>query len=186
MAAIRPRLSRVHIPSLNHRRRYHSNHSQTVSYIDADTRMPRGWIRQVLEAFERDKILVCVSGPYVYHDATRVESAFVRLYWRLLAAPAYRLTGFMVVGGNFAARGAALLRIGGFDTTIPFYGEDTNIARRLAAIGLVHFDKSLVMPTSARRLHAEGSVMTAIRYGVNFLSEALLRRPATLRYRDVR
>jgi glycosyltransferase involved in cell wall biosynthesis len=157
-----------------------------LAYVDADTRMPPGWIGCVLEAFDRDETLVCVSGPYVYHDATPTEAAFVRLYWRILASPAYRLTGFMVVGGNFAARGEALVRMGGFDTTIAFYGEDTNIARRLAGIGRVCFDGNLVMPTSARRLHAEGPIMTAIRYGANFVSEAVLRRPVTLRYRDVR
>lgn len=157
-----------------------------LAYIDADTRMPPGWVRRVLEAFTREETLVCISGPFDYYDATRTEAAFVRLYWRVLAAPAYRLTGFMVVGGNFAVRADALRRIGGFDTTIAFYGEDTDIARRLAQIGRVSFDRALIMPTSSRRLHAEGSIMTALRYGSNFASEAILHRPITSRYRDIR
>jgi glycosyltransferase involved in cell wall biosynthesis len=156
-----------------------------LAYVDADTRMPGGWVRRVLDKFNDDQV-VCVSGPYVYHDITRTKAALVRMYWRLIAAPAYWLTGYMAVGGNFAARADALAKIGGFDTTISFYGEDTNIARRLANVGCVVFDKNLMMLTSARRLHAEGFVRTALRYAMNFATEATYGRPFTTRYRDIR
>ncbi|XBS71453.1 hypothetical protein ABK905_11265 [Acerihabitans sp. KWT182] len=89
-------------------------------------------------------------------------------------------------GGNFAASKAALLRIGGFDTSIPFYGEDTNIARRLAGEGRVRFILSMVMETSARRLKEEGFITTAMRYVLNFMSEAIRNKPATSVYRDIR
>lgn len=157
-----------------------------LAYIDADTRMPSGWIARVLDTFARDEQVVCVSGPYVYYDLPALKSRLVRAYWLMLASPMYRLTRFLAVGGNFAARKDALLRIGGFDTTIPFYGEDTNIARRLSSVGTVVFDLKLAMRTSARRLHAEGFVTTAIRYALNFLSEAFLKRPLTMLYRDIR
>ena len=157
-----------------------------LAYVDADTRMPRGWIGRILDAFNANDQVVCVSGPYVYYDVTFGKAAFVRLYWRLIAAPAYRLAGYMAVGGNFAARAAALASIRGFDTTIPFYGEDTDIARRLARVGWVVFDRDLIMPTSARRLHAEGFFVTAIRYAANFATEVVLGRPLTTRYRDIR
>lgn len=159
---------------------------EIVAYIDADTCMPRGWLARVLDGFERDARVVCVSGPYVYHDLPALRRALVRLYWLVLAMPVYAWTGYMAVGGNFAATRRALLDIGGFDTSIAFYGEDTNIARRLARAGRVRFDLRLVMPTSARRLHAEGFVVTAARYVANFLSEAVLKRPLTTRYRDIR
>jgi glycosyltransferase involved in cell wall biosynthesis len=157
-----------------------------LAYVDADTRMPPGWIGRVLDTFDDDDQVVCVSGPYVYHDVTRAKAAFVRLYWRLIATPAYTLTGYMAVGGNFAARADALAKIGGFDTTIPFYGEDTDIARRLASIGHVVFDKNLIMLTSARRLHSEGFGRTALRYAANFTTEAIYGRPITTRYNDIR
>jgi glycosyltransferase involved in cell wall biosynthesis len=157
-----------------------------LAYVDADTRMPPGWIRRVIDTFDGDDQVVCVSGPYVYHDVTRVKAALVRLYWRVIATPAYGLTGYMAVGGNFAARAGALAMIRGFDMTIPFYGEDTDIARRLAGVGHVVFNKDLIMLTSARRLHSEGFVRTALRYAANFAAEALFGRPATTHYRDIR
>jgi cellulose synthase/poly-beta-1,6-N-acetylglucosamine synthase-like glycosyltransferase len=41
-------------------------------------------------------------------------------------------------GGNFAVRREALDAIGGFDTRIEFHGEDTDLGRRLFAIGKVN------------------------------------------------
>jgi len=38
--------------------------------------------------------------------------------------------GSMVQGGNFVLRRDALIAAGGFDTSITFYGEDTDVARR--------------------------------------------------------
>jgi hypothetical protein len=96
------------------------------------------------------------------------------------------MTRYMVVGGNFAARRSALEQIGGFDTEIAFYGEDTNIARRLHAAGKVMFLLRLPMRTSSRRLQEEGMAVMAGKYVANFLSEVVLKRPVTRAYRDIR
>lgn len=159
---------------------------EILAYIDADTRMPPGWIARVLRAFAANLRVVCISGPYIYYDATPLERALVRLYWIFLAVPAYWVTRYMVVGGNFAARKDSLIEIGGFDPDIAFYGEDTDIARRLHAAGKVQFVLRLPMHTSSRRLHAEGLWVTALRYAANFLSEVTLSRPVTQSYQDVR
>ena len=45
----------------------------------------------------------------------------------------------MAVGGNFIVRKSALEAVGGFNCEIPFYGEDTDIAQRLSAVGRVLF-----------------------------------------------
>jgi glycosyltransferase involved in cell wall biosynthesis len=159
---------------------------ELLGYVDADTRMPPGWITRVLQTFELNPRVVCVSGPYVYYDATGWQRTLVRLYWILLASPAYWITRYMVVGGNFAVRRCALEQIGGFDTGIAFYGEDTNIARRLSAVGKVIFLLRLSMRTSARRLRAEGLVVASGKYVANFLSEVVLKQPVTQAYRDIR
>jgi GT2 family glycosyltransferase len=157
-----------------------------LAFVDADTRMPAGWITRVLESFEKNQKVVCVSGPYLYYDSSRIERALIFSYWACLAMPVYWLTRYMVVGGNFAAKRDALHAIGGFDLNIAFYGEDTNIARRLAAVGKVKFLMRLRMPTSPRRLHSEGLWSTALKYVANFLSEVILKRPVTSLYQDVR
>jgi len=159
---------------------------EILAYVDADTRMPPGWITRVLRSFETNHRVVCVSGPYIYYDASPLARTLVRLYWIFLAIPAYWVTRYMVVGGNFAARKQALIAIGGFDTQIAFYGEDTNIARRLHAVGKVSFVMRLPMHTSSRRFQAEGLCSTALSYAANFLSEVILSRPITRFYRDIR
>ncbi len=157
-----------------------------LAFIDADTRMPPGWLGKVLDAYEKNGDLVCISGPYRYFDLPGIKSLLVKFYWLLLAKPTYWFTRYMAVGGNFAASKQALLRIGGFDTSIAFYGEDTNIARRLAVEGRVQFDLGMVMETSARRLKEEGFTTTAVRYVLNFMSEVIRNKPATSAYRDIR
>ncbi len=157
-----------------------------LAFVDADTHMPPGWIKRVLTSFAANPNMVCISGPYIYYDAPLLNRIFVRLYWTLLAMPTYWITRYMVVGGNFAAKKSALLEIGGFDTNIEFYGEDTNIARRLSAVGKVKFSMRLPMPTSSRRLHAEGLWATALKYVANFLSEVVIKRPVTRSYKDIR
>lgn len=159
---------------------------EIIAFIDADTRMRPGWLARVLDLYREKPDAVCVSGPYSYYDLAKFKSALVRLYWLMLAKPTYLFTQYMAVGGNFAARRDALIAIGGFDTNIAFYGEDTNIARRLAEVGRVVFDLGLIMPTSARRLCEEGFMVTAMRYMVNFMSEVVLKRPSTSAYRDIR
>ena len=47
-----------------------SSHGELVANIDADTRMPAGWLTQVVEAFDKDSKLVVLSGPLVYFDTS--------------------------------------------------------------------------------------------------------------------
>lgn len=161
-----------------------ASYGEVVGYVDADTRMPPGWIDKVLEGFQ-DSDVVCMSGPYIYYDATLVQRALVRSFFYVGKAT-YWVTRYMAIGGNFAARRSALEKIGGFDTEIDFYGEDTDIARRLCAVGKVKFTFDLPMPTSARRMHGEGIVTMGRKYLVNFLSEVILKRPVTQVYKDFR
>ena len=157
-----------------------------LAYIDADTHMPSGWAERVRKTFRTSPDTVCLSGPYVYYDSSPLQKFFVSLYWDLLGMPMYFLLGYLVVGGNFAIRKETLDAMEGFDTTISFYGEDTNIARRAHEHGKVTFSKSLKMYTSARRLQGQGVLNTAFTYMANFLSEAIRRKPATTSYQDIR
>ena len=96
------------------------------------------------------------------------------------------VTGELVFGGNFAARREAMLAVGGFDTSIEFYGEDQNIVQRLKKVGKYKFSWRMVAETSARRFNAEGVLNMVGTYAANFLSSAILKRPAIGSYRDIR
>ena len=66
--------------------------------------------------------------------------------------------GAVLYGGNFTVHRDALEAIGGFDTAIEFHGEDTNVGRRLAEVGLVRLSPRWFIYTSARRYKAMGRV----------------------------
>ena len=83
-------------------------------------------------------------------------------------------------------RRAALSAIGGFDTSIEFHGEDTNLGRRLAAVGTVELNYGCCVYTSARRYKALGRGRIFRLYVRNFWSEILHHRPKDLVHDDVR
>lgn len=157
-----------------------------VAYIDADTRMPKGWAEQVEDVFATRPEVVGFSGPAHYWDATGWQRLLLGLSWWISAPLMYRLVGYMIYGAHFAARRSALIHAGGFDTSISFYGEDTDIARRLSKEGKVLFRMNFFIYSSARRFKKEGFLKTNIIYSLNFLWPALFGKPFTKRYRDIR
>jgi len=157
-----------------------------IAYLDADTRMPPGWVARVEKEFARRPKMVSLSGPFHYYDLPPFKKFLAEGLWFLTAMPTYWLIGFMVLGANFVAKREALLQIGGFDTTIAFYGEDTNIAWRLSKAGAVRFDMRFFILGSGRRLLEEGIVSTFWRYAMNYFSTALYHKPLTKQYKDIR
>jgi glycosyltransferase involved in cell wall biosynthesis len=168
---------------------------ELIANVDADSRLTPGWVRQVLETFaefeRKGKSLVALSGPVEYYDLTASQMVSVHLFY-LLAFLLYALNryvlraGSMVQGGNFVLRRDALASIGGFNTSIAFYGEDTDIARRLNRVGKVVFTFQLKMFSSARRLKKEGMLTIGMRYTMNYLWTTFRKKPFTEEYIDIR
>lgn len=156
-----------------------------LAFIDADTRMPKGWVEKIKNAFSKNAKLACLSGPYTYYDVSPVENFFIRTYWPVASATG-ALTECVVIGGNFAIRKSVLDKMNGFNVSLEFYGDDTDVARRASEFGKVKFDPYFIMPTSARRFKGEGLFKTATLYVLNFLSQAVLHKPATKKYKDIR
>jgi glycosyltransferase involved in cell wall biosynthesis len=156
-----------------------------IATIDADTMISKKWLDVLLKRFEDPKI-VGLSGPYDYYDYPFVKRKFVFWLWKYLGLFSHIFTGFVVYGGNFAARKSALQKIGGFDESIVFYGDDANTGKRLSKIGKLPFDPSFTIQTSARRLKAEGMWRICWIYGVNFISEAIRGKPYTPQHRNFR
>jgi glycosyltransferase involved in cell wall biosynthesis len=156
-----------------------------IAYVDADTHPPAGWIEQIWEEFGKNPDLACLSGPYSFYDLSGLRNA-VSAGWFVAARPLYAIVGYMLVGGNFAIRREALEKMGGFDSSIEFYGEDADIAKRARQQGKVIFSRRFVMPTSGRRMTKQGFVKMAGIYFINFFSIVLRGKPITMGYTDVR
>ena len=164
---------------------------ELIANVDADSRLTEGWVAKVLSEFERQPKLVAFSGPVLYYDLTPSQRVSVQMFY-FLAFCVYVMNryvlraGSMVQGGNFVLKSSALRSIGGFNLSIPFYGEDTDIARRLNRQGKVEFTFRLKMFSSARRLKHEGMLTIAARYTINYLWTTFRKRPFTEEYVDVR
>jgi glycosyltransferase involved in cell wall biosynthesis len=167
-------------------RGYHEATGEAVAYIDADTRMPKGWYERADRVLSARPEVVGLSGPARYWDARLWQRAFLALLWRLSAPLAYRLVGYMIYGANFVVRRSALDAIGGFNRAIEFYGEDTDLAQRLSRQGKIVFDMRFFIFSSARRFATEGMFRTNLVYVLNFAWPVLFGRPFTRGHKDVR
>lgn len=164
---------------------------ELIANIDSDTIVPEGWLDTVRDEFARDPKLVCLSGPYVYYDMTLWSRFLVGMfYW--LTYLIYLLNryilrvGSVVQGGNFVFKRAAWQQVGGYDRSIVFFGEDTDVAVRLSKVGGVKWTFKFKMKTSGRRLEKEGVFRTAGTYTLNFFWVTFRGKPATKAHTDVR
>lgn len=161
-------------------------------FLDADCRAPIFWLDRIARQFERKPHLLALSGNYRFFDWDWWGRALIRAYDVTLAPATHLLVkhvlgiGVVFYGGNFAVRKHALERINGFDTSIDFHGEDTNLGRRLFAIGPVELAYECYLYTSARRYRAMGKGAVFRLYVRNFVSEILHHRPKDAIHLDIR
>ncbi|OYV73905.1 MAG: hypothetical protein B7Z72_01425 [Gemmatimonadetes bacterium 21-71-4] len=121
------------------------------------------------------------------HAALRV---WLRLladaYWFIFVPPVAHLAGYVAIGGNMVLRRSVLDRMHGFDTSIEFYGDDTDTARRASAFGRVLFSPRFSIETSGRRFLRQGLFYTTAKYGAVFIKTAFLGKKIEEPYVDVR
>jgi cellulose synthase/poly-beta-1,6-N-acetylglucosamine synthase-like glycosyltransferase len=162
-----------------------------IANVDADTIVTAGWLDRVLLEFRRHPRLVALSGPYIYYDVSKATRAAVRAFY-IMGYGCYILSRFvlragsMLQGGNFVVRRTALEEIGGYNPLFSFYGEDTDLARRLRAVGGVKFTFRLPALSSGRRLVGEGLVRIGVRYSMNFVWATFFHKPFTDDWIDIR
>ncbi len=170
---------------------FDASSGKLIANVDADSRLPAGWIRNILATFEAEPDLVALSGPVLYYDLLPHQRALVQFFY-LTAFVTYAVNrwvlrvGSMIQGGNFVVSRAGIEAIGGFNLSISFYGEDTDLARRLNNVGEVRFSLGMKMLTSGRRLKQEGLLTMAARYSINYLWTTFLKRPYSQTHIDVR
>src|SRR5262249_49709597 len=153
---------------------------------------PLRLLERMERRFQKSPSTVAVTGPYRFYDWDWVGVTGARLYDYTLAPLAQVLAhhvlgiGAVLYGGNLAGRASALDKIGGFDTSIEFHGEDTNLGRRLSQVGVVKLVQRCAIQTSARRYKALGRMRVFRLYVRNFWSETIHHRPKDLAHEDVR
>ncbi|MDP2598720.1 MAG: glycosyltransferase family A protein [Candidatus Liptonbacteria bacterium] len=165
--------------------------SELIANVDADTMLTPGWIENALSAFSEKPDLVCLSGPFIYYDLPEQIKKLVRVFYAV-GFLVYVINRFIlrrasvIQGGNYVVRKSALAKIGGHNTTLTFYGDDADLARRLMKIGKIKFTFGFPIYSSGRRLAKEGMFTMGLRYGINYFWIILFNRPFTRQAREVR
>lgn len=168
-----------------------------IANIDADTMIPPGWLDIVLGEFDRHPRLAALSGPFIHYDLPKSARLAAAVFYRisfvgyLLVRFVFR-AGSMMQGGNFVVRKRALEAADAFSPSFSFYGEDTEMARRLSEVGPVKFSLAfagLFLRPAARgrrgiarrgplqhQLLMGGAVQTAVHPGLARFSPSDRRR----------
>ncbi len=170
---------------------YLASSGELIANVDADTKLPAGWIGKVLQEFSQNDDLVALSGPYVYYDLSKWHQLGVNIFYRIgyfthLINHKFLKKGAMLQGGNFVLKRSAIEKMGGYNTEFVFYGEDTDIARRIQKVGEVKFTYGLPMYTSARRLKGEGMLVIGTRYAINYFWTLIFKKPFHKKFKDIR
>lgn len=170
---------------------FRASSGDLIANVDSDTKLTPRWIDKVFKEFNKNKKLAALSGPCIYYDLpfyVRVAVSIFYFFGYLIYSASRLLfkSGVMLQGGNSVLRRSALEKIGGFDTRISFYGEDTDTARRISKVGSVKFTFDLPIYTTGRRMATEGILFTGARYAINYLWVLFLKKPFSKSYEDIR
>lgn len=148
--------------------------------LDADCLPEKNWLSEGMKHFKNPKV-VGVTGPYDYFDGPKTFRFFSLSSQKYVYAPLNAVFNSLhmaaiLIGGNSFMRAESLEKMGGFNTDITFYGDDTDVAMRLLPFGKIVFDNKLVMKTSARRFKAQGTTKLAALYVFYFFRTALVAK----------
>jgi len=162
-----------------------------IANIDADTLVPDGWLTTIIEEFTKHPNLVALTGPQVYYDVPKYIRAIMTMWYASglvfdsLSKFVFK-KGSLLQGGNNVIRKSALDKIGGYDTSFEFYGEDINTGRRLNEIGRVTWTFRFPIFASGRRLNEHGLLKTGYVYITAFFFATILKKAYTQKYIGVR
>jgi peptidoglycan/xylan/chitin deacetylase (PgdA/CDA1 family)/GT2 family glycosyltransferase len=160
-----------------------------IAFIDADTQAPAHWLSAIVWHFLCEPETVVISGPYAYCDAGKIARIasygnFISIIIDQLFRKAFN-KGSAVWGCNFAVRRSALLEVGGFDTSIRFYGEEYELSLRLRKAGKGSIIPRLFVLTSSRRLKRIGVVNQYWNWIVDYFSVLFWYKPISEELEDL-
>jgi len=154
-------------------------------YLNADMKILPLYLSRIFEHFEKHKNVVAVSNPFFFYDGNWRINILTRFFFKIFF-PIYckslkvlRIPR-VLFGANFAVRKKALEKIGGFNKSLEFYGEDADISKRIYRERDIDFINDLCTFTSARRYREQGILKTAFVYFTNYFSMLLFSHPISL------
>ena len=108
-------------------------------YLDADMVIPRNYLSKIVAGFDKHSEISAISNPFSFYDGGFIIYLMGTIFFNIYAV--FRSMNLLkgVFGGSFAVRRDVIEEIGGFDSNIEFYGEDTNISKRILEKGKIAY-----------------------------------------------
>lgn len=155
-----------------------------IAALDADCIPEPDWMNNALNYFKSDPRVISVAGIYIYENTFWLASTINWLQislvhvFHFIAHTIFRKGGVMI-GGNAWYRREVLEKIGGFETSIPFWGDDAHTAKMLAPHGKMIYAPDVRVLSSSRRFVTNGPMKTQLMYLLNYFSIAITGKPYT-------
>ena len=158
------------------RRGFAAGTGEILACTDADTVVPRDWVRRIVETYAADDSVVCAGGDVEFIDPNLRGWLFTRGLLPLLiwgdrvggAAP-------HLWGASFSVRQDVFVAAGGFHPDFDLQ-VDTELSERLRQYGRVVLVRGEKVRTSCRRWN-HSLVWSGFLFGSNFLWLRLFHRP---------
>jgi glycosyltransferase involved in cell wall biosynthesis len=176
-------------------------HGEFLAFIDADISVPPNWTECMLGYFHADENVAAVSGPYRYFPITQLQRFWQWLWYYIVIPPVqwffckmFRVSS-VIYGGNFMVRKSSFDAVKGFDTRFNFWGEDTDLAKRLMKKGEVLFKMDVVVGSTTRGLHNPDKgalknfllgISYIIKHSLNFVWVSCFNKPFSKKIQVVR
>ena len=123
-----------------------------IARCDADTMVPKDWIKNIALDFERDESIVAVSMPVLFSDI-KWASKWLLLYYLYMFIPRIFMGHYPLVGPSMAVRKSAWEKIRKeLCTDAKAVHEDIDVSFHIKKLGKVYHDGSTVALSSGRRM----------------------------------
>jgi glycosyltransferase involved in cell wall biosynthesis len=162
---------------------------EIILSTDMGCRLDKDWMAALLKEIEADDSVQAVAGGYAA-DRETIRTRTAKIFYFLNSGYKPRLTaGFYPSSRSICYRKSVWERIGGYDETLTFAGDDTLFAQKMYQLGIKIAMASGAVAFWERHASLSGYVKEAGRYGLGngeagLCKEEFMRRilPQTLKY----
>lgn len=153
-----------------------------IALIDADCIADKDWIKNVADAFDKNKDIVAIQGRILLYDATMMEQMGAKVldFLTSILAP----MGIFAIGQNLSFKRDVFYKCGGFDTDKQTM-DDIDFVKRVRKCGKLKYWPHALMWTSTRRMRQWGYAKF-FTYQITNVIDYHLQNKAHTGYDDIR
>ena len=152
---------------------------EIIATTDADSQPPKGWLKTIFKAFEKDSQVVCVGGGTI-HKNKNFMAVLIEIIYNVIGPVFKTFPGY-----NLAFKKSAYDKIGGFREEVNMCG-DTELCLRLQKRGKMVFLKDNKVVTSSRRFTNPGSTSYTLKGMINIICLVLFKKTLFFEFGDIR